>query len=253
MRAIAHFQECQHGLTGPCCGVAPQTWRLYRRCSQRAARRGPPFCVVPPVLRARTRIKPRKGRLMSITPLMPVYPRCDVRPVRGEGCYLIGERGERYLDFASGIAVNLLGHGHPRLVKAIADQAATLMHVSNLYGMPLGEKFAQKLVDTTFADTVFFTNSGAEAVECRDQDRAPLPLCQWPGAPAQDHQLRQCVSRADAGDDLGHQPAQDARRVRTVAARLCRGAVQTIWRPRWRRSTTIPPVSCWSRCRAKAA
>ncbi|WP_188063383.1 aspartate aminotransferase family protein [Sphingobium sp. KCTC 72723] len=103
---------------------------------------------------------------MSITPLMPVYPRCDVRPVRGEGCHLIGERGERYLDFASGIAVNLLGHGHPKLVKAIADQAATLMHVSNLYGMPLGEKFAQKLVDTTFADTVFFTNSGAEAVEC---------------------------------------------------------------------------------------
>ena len=103
---------------------------------------------------------------MSITPLMPVYPRCDVRPVRGEGCHLIGERGERYLDFASGIAVNLLGHGHPKLVKAIADQAATLMHVSNLYGMPLGEKFAQKLVDTTFADTLFFTNSGAEAVEC---------------------------------------------------------------------------------------
>ena len=103
---------------------------------------------------------------MSITPLMPVYPRCDVRPVRGEGCYLIGERGERYLDFASGIAVNLLGHGHPKLVKAIADQAATLMHTSNLYGMPLGEKFAQRLVDNTFADTVFFTNSGAEAVEC---------------------------------------------------------------------------------------
>ncbi|WP_242125243.1 aspartate aminotransferase family protein [Sphingobium sp. Sx8-8] len=103
---------------------------------------------------------------MSITPLMPVYPRCDVRPVRGEGCYLIGERGERYLDFASGIAVNLLGHGHPKLVKTIADQAATLMHTSNLYGMPLGEKLAQRLVDTTFADTVFFTNSGAEAVEC---------------------------------------------------------------------------------------
>jgi acetylornithine/N-succinyldiaminopimelate aminotransferase len=103
---------------------------------------------------------------MSITPLMPVYPRCDVRPVRGEGCHLIGERGERYLDFASGIAVNLLGHGHPRLVKTIADQAATLMHTSNLYGSPLGEQFAQRLVDSTFADTVFFTNSGAEAVEC---------------------------------------------------------------------------------------
>ncbi|HEX8413142.1 MAG TPA: aspartate aminotransferase family protein [Sphingomicrobium sp.] len=103
---------------------------------------------------------------MPITPLMPVYPRSPVRPVRGEGVYLYGEQGERYLDFASGIAVNLLGHGHPHLTKAIADQAATLMHVSNLYGSPQGEAFAQRLVDNSFADTVFFTNSGAEAVEC---------------------------------------------------------------------------------------
>ena len=103
---------------------------------------------------------------MSITPLMPVYPRCAVRPVRGEGAYLIGERGERYLDFASGIAVNLLGHGHPHLTKAIQDQAATLIHVSNLYGSPQGEAYAARLVENTFADTVFFTNSGAEAVEC---------------------------------------------------------------------------------------
>jgi acetylornithine/N-succinyldiaminopimelate aminotransferase len=97
---------------------------------------------------------------------MPVYPRCGVRPVRGEGSYLIGENGERYLDFASGIAVNLLGHGHPAYTKALQDQVATLMHVSNLYGSPQGEAFAQRLVDNTFADTVFFTNSGAEAVEC---------------------------------------------------------------------------------------
>ena len=103
---------------------------------------------------------------MAITPLMPVYPRCEVRPVRGEGVYLYGEQGEKYLDFASGIAVNLLGHGHPHLTEAIAKQAATLMHVSNLYGSPQGEAFAQRLVDLTFADTVFFTNSGAEAVEC---------------------------------------------------------------------------------------
>ncbi len=102
----------------------------------------------------------------SIPPLMPVYPRCGVRPVRGEGVYLYGEDGSRYLDFASGIAVNALGHGHPALTKAIAEQAATLMHVSNLYGSPQGEHFAQRLVDNTFADTVFFTNSGAEAVEC---------------------------------------------------------------------------------------
>ena len=103
---------------------------------------------------------------MAITPLMPVYPRCEVRPVRGEGVYLYGEQGEKYLDFASGIAVNLLGHGHPHLTEAIQKQAATLMHVSNLYGSPQGEAFAQRLVDLTFADTVFFTNSGAEAVEC---------------------------------------------------------------------------------------
>ncbi len=103
---------------------------------------------------------------MTITPLMPVYPRCGFRPVKGEGAYLISEDGRRALDFASGIAVNLLGHGHPHLTKAIADQAATLMHVSNLYGSPQGEAFAQRLVDNTFADTVFLTNSGAEAVEC---------------------------------------------------------------------------------------
>ena len=102
---------------------------------------------------------------MSITPLMPVYPRCDVRPVRGDNCHLIDEDGTRYLDFASGIAVNLLGHSHPALIGAIQRQAETLMHVSNLYGSPQGEALAQKLVDNTFADTVFFTNSGAEAVE----------------------------------------------------------------------------------------
>jgi len=103
---------------------------------------------------------------MSITALMPVYPRSGVRPVRGEGAYLYGENGEKYLDFASGIAVNLLGHGHPHLTKALQNQVATLMHVSNLYGSPQGEALAQRLVDLTFADTVFFTNSGAEAVEC---------------------------------------------------------------------------------------
>jgi len=103
---------------------------------------------------------------MAITPLMPVYPRCGVRPVRGEHCHLIDEDGTRYLDFASGIAVNLLGHSHEGLISAIQKQAANLMHVSNLYGSPQGEALALRLVDLTFADTVFFTNSGAEAVEC---------------------------------------------------------------------------------------
>jgi acetylornithine/N-succinyldiaminopimelate aminotransferase len=103
---------------------------------------------------------------MSITPLMPVYGRCGFRPVRGDHCHLIGEDGRRYLDFAAGIAVNILGHSHEGLIGAIQQQAATLMHVSNLYGSPQGESLARRLVDLTFADTVFFTNSGAEAVEC---------------------------------------------------------------------------------------
>jgi acetylornithine/N-succinyldiaminopimelate aminotransferase len=89
-----------------------------------------------------------------------------VRPVRGEGCWLVGERGERYLDFAAGIAVNALGHGHPHVTKVLQDQIATLMHVSNLYGSPQGEALAQRIIDNCFADTIFFTNSGAEAVEC---------------------------------------------------------------------------------------
>jgi acetylornithine/N-succinyldiaminopimelate aminotransferase len=103
---------------------------------------------------------------MSITPLMPVYPRSSFRPVEGDHCHLIGEDGRRYLDFAAGIAVNILGHSHAGLIGAVQRQAQKLMHVSNLYGSPQGEHLAQRLVDLTFADTIFFTNSGAEAVEC---------------------------------------------------------------------------------------
>ncbi len=103
---------------------------------------------------------------MSISALMPVYPRNGVRPVRGEHCHLISEDGRRFLDFASGIAVNLLGHSHKGLIGAIQNQTATLMHCSNLYGSPQQEHLAERLIARTFADTVFFTNSGAEAVEC---------------------------------------------------------------------------------------
>jgi acetylornithine/N-succinyldiaminopimelate aminotransferase len=103
---------------------------------------------------------------LAITPLMPVYARSDVAPVRGEGAYLFDAAGRRWLDFASGIATNSLGHGHPHLVEAIARQAATLMHTSNLYQVPAQQSLAERLVRLTFADTVFFTNSGAEALEC---------------------------------------------------------------------------------------
>jgi len=101
-----------------------------------------------------------------ISPLLPTYNRADIAFARGEGPYLFDEKGERYLDFGSGIAVSALGHAHPHLVAALQDQAAKLWHTSNLYRISGQEKLARRLVDASFADTAFFANSGAEAVEC---------------------------------------------------------------------------------------
>jgi acetylornithine/N-succinyldiaminopimelate aminotransferase len=98
--------------------------------------------------------------------LLPTYNRADVAFVRGEGPYLFAEGGERYLDFGAGIAVNAFGHANPRLVAALTDQAQKLWHTSNLYRVPGQEALSKRLVESTFADTVFFTNSGAEACEC---------------------------------------------------------------------------------------
>ena len=98
--------------------------------------------------------------------LLPTYARVDLAFERGEGAWLFTADGERYLDFTSGVAVNALGHAHPRLVSAIEDQARKLWHVSNLYRIPEGERLADRLCAATFADTVFFQNSGAEAIEC---------------------------------------------------------------------------------------
>ena len=100
------------------------------------------------------------------SPLLPTYARADIAFERGDGVWLTATTGERYLDFGGGIAVASLGYSHPHLVKALTDQAQKLWHTSNLYAMPEGERLAQRLVDATFADTVFFTNSGAEAMEC---------------------------------------------------------------------------------------
>ncbi len=97
--------------------------------------------------------------------LMPTYARADLAFERGEGPYLFTADGRRYLDFAAGIAVNALGHSHPHLVEALQAQAAKLWHVSNLYAIPEGERLAKRLVDNSFAERVFFCNSGAEAVE----------------------------------------------------------------------------------------
>lgn len=97
--------------------------------------------------------------------LLPTYARADLAFERGEGPYLFTVDGRRFLDFASGIAVNSLGHSHPRLVEALTVQGAKLWHVSNLYQIPEGARLAERLVANSFADRVFFSNSGAEAVE----------------------------------------------------------------------------------------
>ena len=100
-----------------------------------------------------------------ITAVLPTYNRAPMAFVKGEGSWLTAEDGSRYLDLGAGIAVNSLGHANPALVAALSEQAAQLWHVSNLYRIPQQEKLAEMLVDKTFADTVFFTNSGTEACE----------------------------------------------------------------------------------------
>lgn len=97
--------------------------------------------------------------------VMPSYGRTDIAFEKGEGPYLYAQDGRKFLDFGAGIAVTALGHSHPHLVKALVDQAGSLWHTSNLYNIPQQQKLADRLVATSFADLVFFCNSGAEAVE----------------------------------------------------------------------------------------
>ena len=102
---------------------------------------------------------------MSGSALYETFARAPLSFERGEGSWLIAADGQRYLDFAAGIAVNSLGHAHPHLVAALTEQAGKLWHVSNLYEIPGQRRLGERLVEATFADKVFFTNSGAEALE----------------------------------------------------------------------------------------
>ena len=103
---------------------------------------------------------------MTISPILPIYRRSDITMARGQGCYLFDEHETRYLDFATGIGVNALGHNHPQVVDALKAQAAELWHCSNLYMHPGIQELAERIVSDTFADTVFFCSTGSEAVEC---------------------------------------------------------------------------------------
>jgi acetylornithine/N-succinyldiaminopimelate aminotransferase len=98
--------------------------------------------------------------------LLPTYARVDLAFERGDGVWLVATNGDRYLDFTSGVAVNALGHAHPHIVKAITEQVQKVTHVSNLYRIPEAERMAARLCEASFAEFVFFCNSGAEAMEC---------------------------------------------------------------------------------------
>ncbi|MGL4591590.1 MAG: aminotransferase class III-fold pyridoxal phosphate-dependent enzyme, partial [Aestuariivirga sp.] len=101
-----------------------------------------------------------------IPPVLPTYARAPIAFERGEGTRVYTADGQEYLDFGAGVAVTSCGHAHPHLVEALTGQARKIWHTSNLYQMPGQEKLARRLTEATFADTVFFTNSGAEALEC---------------------------------------------------------------------------------------
>ncbi len=98
--------------------------------------------------------------------VMPTYGNKTLQFVKGKGCYLYTSQNKKYLDFASGIAVNSLGHCHPKLIEALNKQSKQLWHVSNLYKIKNQEQFAKLLCNKSFADKVFFTNSGTESIEC---------------------------------------------------------------------------------------
>ncbi len=99
--------------------------------------------------------------------IMPCYAPPAILFDRGEGTYLIAENGDKYLDFTSGIAVNALGHGHPHIVEALKKQADKLWHTSNMFRVEPAERLAERLAKLTFADVMFFANSGAEAIQVR--------------------------------------------------------------------------------------
>ena len=100
-----------------------------------------------------------------VSSILPTYNRAPLHFVKGEGCWLQEADGRRFLDLGAGIAVNALGHAHPQLVRALTEQAGALWHTSNLYHIDKQQALSDRLVELSFADTCFFTNSGTEAAE----------------------------------------------------------------------------------------
>ena len=145
---------------------------------------------------------------------MPTFARVHLAFERGEGVWLMATDGERYLDFTSGVAVNALGHAHPHLVAALTEQAQKLWHVSNLYEIPEAERVAQRLCDASFADVVFFCNSGAEAVECAIKTARKYQSANGQPGALPHHHLRGRVPWPHAGDSRRRRTEKISRRLR---------------------------------------
>src|SRR5580704_8137772 len=135
-------------------------------CACRPQRRHISFCAQSVCAQSVVKTDADQRARVVTSHLLPTYARVDLAFERGEGAWLIATNGERYLDFTGGVAVNALGHAHPYLVEALSAQAHKLWHVSNLFRIPEAERLAERLCAATFADLVFFCNSGAEAMEC---------------------------------------------------------------------------------------
>ena len=157
------------------------------------------------------------------------YARAPLRFERGEGVWLITEDGERYLDFAAGIAVNSLGHAHPHLVEALKDQAEKLWHLSNLYEIPARRGWPTRLAAGDLRRQGVLHQFRRRGAGMRDQDGAALSLCQRPSGALPHHHLRGRLPRPHAGDDRRRRPGEISRGLRPEGAGLRPGAVR---RPR---------------------
>jgi len=187
-----------------------------------------------------------------IPAVLPTYARAPLHFVKGEGSWLLEEDGRRFLDLGSGIAVTALGHAHPALVAALTEQANKLWHVSNLYEIPQQQALAEKLVAASFADTVFFTNSGTESCELA----VKMARKYWyeKGQPEKTDILT--FSGSFHGRSSAAIAASGAEKMVKGSRRCCRASctcLSATW-PHLRRRSPTPPAPCWwSRSRARAA
>ena len=190
---------------------------------------------------------------MSTAHLLPTFARVDLAFERGEGAWLTATNGERYLDFTSGVAVNALGHAHPKVAEAIASQAHKAIHVSNLFRVPEQEKARRPAVRGELRRLCVLLQFGRRGDGRRDQDRAQVPRRERQARALSHRHVRGRVPRPHARDARGRRPEEISRRLRSGGRRLRPGAVRRSRSGEESHHARRPPRSWSSRSRAKAA